>query len=74
MEKSLALLFLDIDECENSNPCGSNGTCSNSVFPFQCNCIDGFEQQPQTSTGLYGFICGGLLSLLSRPRVKTEKG
>lgn len=36
---------VDVDECAVGNPCG-NGTCTNVVGSFECNCEEGFEPGP----------------------------
>uniref|UniRef100_A0A8C3CXB7 Fibrillin-1 n=1 Tax=Cairina moschata TaxID=8855 RepID=A0A8C3CXB7_CAIMO len=38
-------LYTDTDECSIGNPCG-NGTCTNVIGSFECNCHDGFEPGP----------------------------
>lgn len=40
-----ACCILDTDECSIGNPCG-NGTCSNVIGSFECNCLEGFEPGP----------------------------
>lgn len=37
--------FSDTDECSIGNPCG-NGTCTNVIGSFECNCNEGFEPGP----------------------------
>lgn len=37
--------FPDTDECSIGNPCG-NGTCTNVIGSFECNCNEGFEPGP----------------------------
>lgn len=37
--------FADTDECSIGNPCG-NGTCTNVIGSFECNCNEGFEPGP----------------------------
>lgn len=39
------LLCTDTDECSIGNPCG-NGTCTNVIGSFECNCHEGFEPGP----------------------------
>lgn len=39
------ILFSDTDECSIGNPCG-NGTCTNVIGSFECNCNEGFEPGP----------------------------
>ena len=34
--------FSDIDECQ-SQPCENNGTCTDLVNDYQCDCIAGFN-------------------------------
>ena len=33
---------IDIDECA-SNPCGTDGTCVDSINGFICKCVDVFD-------------------------------
>ena len=42
---SLSYSFSDTDECSIGNPCG-NGTCTNVIGSFECNCNEGFEPGP----------------------------
>ena len=35
--------FLDIDECENPDACEDNSVCYNLIGSFDCECIDGFQ-------------------------------
>ena len=42
---SLSYPFSDTDECSIGNPCG-NGTCTNVIGSFECNCNEGFEPGP----------------------------
>lgn len=37
--------YADVDECEVGNLCG-NGTCTNVMGSFECNCEEGFEPGP----------------------------
>ncbi len=38
---------IDIDECD-SNPCGTNETCTNSEGSYICSCVDGFKKENGT--------------------------
>ena len=37
------LLYLDINECSNSNSCHSNATCKNSDGSYTCTCMSGYS-------------------------------
>ena len=37
----LFVLFLDYAGCQ-SNPCENNGTCTDDVNNYQCECIEGY--------------------------------
>lgn len=39
------IVLADTDECSIGNPCG-NGTCTNVIGGFECNCDEGFEPGP----------------------------
>lgn len=48
--------YADVDECEVGNLCG-NGTCTNVMGSFECNCEEGFEPGPMmTCEGKTPFI------------------
>lgn len=36
----------NVNECEATNPCGENETCTDSVGSFDCSCDDGFTGVP----------------------------
>ena len=36
------LEILDIDDC-NPDPCQNNGTCTDLVNDYQCDCVSGFN-------------------------------
>ena len=38
-------LFVDINECQTSNPCNNGGTCINTHRSFICICPAGFENK-----------------------------
>lgn len=38
----------DIDECEESSPCGSNSVCSNTIGSFSCSCESGYSSPDGT--------------------------
>ena len=38
-------MFLDINECAAATEYCVNGTCTNWIGSFQCNCTSGFEGQ-----------------------------
>ena len=40
--KKSSQCFTDINECE-SNPCQFNGTCSDEIGDYTCDCVDGFQ-------------------------------
>lgn len=45
-------LPLDVDECRERGPVCGNGTCSNVIGGFECDCRDGFTAGPsQTCEG-----------------------
>ena len=37
------LLFLDIDECKENNPCRNGATCTNLIGGFECQCSSGYH-------------------------------
>ena len=44
-------LFVDIDECQTSNPCNAGGTCINTHRSFICICPAGFENETGVCEG-----------------------
>ncbi|EDO28162.1 predicted protein [Nematostella vectensis] len=34
-------LFVDVNECDTSNPCHVNATCTNTVGSYECSCKPG---------------------------------
>lgn len=36
-------IYVDIDECADKSVCGENATCSNQPGSYQCECLEGFE-------------------------------
>lgn len=40
---NFSLIFLDIDECEESGLCGRNARCVNTEGSYKCSCNDGFK-------------------------------
>lgn len=43
-----------MDECREMGPVCGNGTCSNVIGGFECDCRDGFTAGPsQTCEGLF---------------------
>ena len=44
-------VFVDIDECEASNPCNNGGTCINTHRSFICICPAGFENKTGVCEG-----------------------
>ena len=52
-------LFVDIDECQTSNPCNNGGTCINTHPSFICICPAGFENKTGVCEGensMYKFV------------------
>ena len=47
------LLFEDINECDESNPCKDGSTCSNTEGGHRCICPPGYEYDSQNN------ICSG---------------
>ena len=37
--------IVDVDECEEFQPCLHNGVCSNNVGSYHCQCPEGYEGQ-----------------------------
>lgn len=42
VDQIISLAYLDIDECL-PDPCHNNGTCTDLVNDYQCNCVAGFN-------------------------------
>lgn len=42
---SILTIILDVDECEVFSPCRNNATCLNSNGSYQCDCVDGWQDQ-----------------------------
>lgn len=40
---------IDINECE-SQPCQNNGTCTDMINDYHCNCTDGFDGKTCTNS------------------------
>ena len=55
LAKSSTMVISDVNECETiADICGSGNVCDNSVFPYTCDCQDGY-----TFSGVYGEPCEG---------------
>ena len=54
------ILFLDINECDNTSLCSENGTCKNIIGSFQCRCDTGFNGN---GTHCEGGICRKMCTL-----------
>ena len=50
---TVALAFLDVDECASSdtNDCHPDASCNNTVGGFNCTCLSGFEGNGTSCTG-----------------------
>ena len=44
-------LFVDIDECQTSNPCNDSTICENILGNFNCICPSGFENKTGVCKG-----------------------
>lgn len=42
---SILMIILDVDECEVFSPCRHNATCLNNNGSYQCDCVDGWQDQ-----------------------------
>lgn len=42
---SILMIILDVDECEVFSPCRNNATCLNTNGSYQCDCVDGWQDQ-----------------------------
>ena len=58
------LLFLDTDECLNSNSCHSNATCKNGEGNYTCTCTSGYSGNGSVCTGMFG-ICLNIVCILT---------
>ena len=44
---------IDIDECQtNTDNCDANAQCDNTIGSFTCTCLDGFNGDGVTCTGI----------------------
>ena len=53
----------DIDDCD-PNPCQNEGTCTDGVNSFTCDCATGFTGNTCDSTGMYGIHFNFLLLVI----------
>ena len=45
--------FLDVDECDlGTDECADLATCDNTAGSYDCTCIDGYEGNGVTCTGM----------------------
>lgn len=42
---SILMIISDVDECEVFSPCRNNATCLNNNGSYQCDCVDGWQDQ-----------------------------
>ena len=47
-------IFTDVDECENPNTCGNRQQCFNTAGSYFCECILGYENDPQSPLNCIG--------------------
>lgn len=40
---AVAFVLADVNECENSDLCHSNGVCLNTPGSYMCSCKDGYS-------------------------------
>ena len=62
----LILIFQDVDECVQDNPCSDNAICTNTVGSVTCECKKGFEGD--------GFTCKAEVTATMRFFKSTDRG
>ena len=55
------IVLADVDECENSDLCHTNGMCLNTPGSYMCSCKDGYRGN--------GSFCEGRLKINSTSKV-----
>ena len=63
-------IFLDIDDCQ-PEPCQNNGTCTDLVNDYSCDCVAGFNGTNCENSKLICLFCSSQLSQICNKLLDT---
>lgn len=55
LDQNILLVYLDIDDCL-PDPCQNNGTCTDLVNDYHCDCVAGFNRTNCDNSKHFEFI------------------